>query len=296
MNPVDAILIHCLQSWVQRSWLVDNIVVFAGNSALLRGTVFATLLWWLWWRYRSERDRVIAAFMSSILAVVVARIIAGILPFRTRPLLDAALRFRPPFEGVHVYDGTGAIGWSAFPSDHAVLFFCLATGIFFVSRRLGVLSGLYALLAICFPRVYMGIHYPTDMLAGAILGVAIAYALQRIQVRRALADPILQWSEQNPAGFYTLAFLATSQMAGMFWEPAEIAWKMVHGLKFALAASSRPTITLLAAALLLLGSLIIFELGRSRRAVIRQLHVPGDRAAFAVSSGKKNTEQAVLRR
>ena len=296
MNPLDATLIHCLQSWVQRSWLADNIVVFAGNSFLLRGTVFAALLWWLWWRYQSERARVIAAFMSSILAVVVARIIAEILPFRTRPLLDATLRFRPPFEGVHLYDGAGAIGWSLFPSDHAVLFFCLATGIFFVSRRLGVLSGLYALLAVCFPRVYMGIHYPTDMLAGGILGIAIGYALQRIQIRRALADPILQWSEQNAAAFYTLAFLATSQMAGMFWEPAEIAWKMVHGLKFALVAPSRPTIALLAAALLLLGCLIIFELGRPRRAVIRQLHVPRDRDTFAVSSGKKNTEHALSRR
>jgi len=296
VNPVDATLLHWLQSCVQRSWFVDNIVVFAGNSSLFRGAVFAALLWWLWYRYQSERDRVIATFMSSILAVMVARIIARVLPFRTRPLLDAALRFRPPFDGTHFYNGAGFIGWSSFPSDHAVLFLCLATGVCFVSRRLGVLSGLYALLVICFPRVYMGIHYPTDILAGGTLGIAIGYALQHTQVRRALAQPILTWSEQHPAGFYTLAFLATSQMAQMFDEPRRIAQEMAHGLRFALASPDRPALALLSAALLLLGFLIIFELGRSRRAVIRQLHVPRDRGTFAVSSGKKNTEHAVLRR
>jgi len=264
VNPIDAALIHWLQSCVQRSWVVDNVIVSIEDSSFFQGGVFAALLWWLWWRYRSERSRVIAAFMSSILAVIVARIIAAIFPFRTRPLVDAPLQFRPPFEGTDLYDGAGLIRWSSFPSDHAVLFLCLVTGVFFVSRRLGVLSGLYALLVVCFPRIYMGIHYPTDILVGAMLGIAIGYALQCTPFRRALAQPLLGLSERYPAGFQTVAFLATVEMAEMFNEPRKIAVKIVRGLRVALASPHPQTIALFSAVLLLLGSWVIFRLGCSR--------------------------------
>lgn len=268
VNPIDATLVHWLQSCVQRSWLVDNIIVFLGDSSFLRGSVFAALLWWLWWRFRSDRDRVVAAFMSSILAVAVARTLAHLAPFRTRPLWDTSLQFRPALDGAGVYDGTGLINWSSFPSDHAVLFLCLATGVFFISRRLGILSGLYALLVVCFPRVYMGIHYPTDMLVGGMLGIAIGYASQCTPLRRTLAQPVIEWGDQHPAGFYTLAFLATFEMAELFNGLRMIAKGSVRGLRFALASPERPMVVLLLAVLVLLAGWAIFRLRRSSRTAV----------------------------
>jgi len=272
VNPIDATLVHLLQKFVQRSWVADTTIVFVGNSLLLRGSAFAALLWWLWWRYESERDRAIAAFMSSILAVIVARIIASLFAFRVRPLFDAALQFRAPFEGAHVYEGTDLIGWSSFPSDHAVLFVGLAAGVFFISRRLGMLSGLYAVMVVCLPRVYMGVHYPTDILAGGTIGIVLCCALQSAPLRRALARPIVRWSEKCPAGFYALAFLATSQMAGLFWELHTVARKLERGFRFALSSADRETIVLLSAGLLLSASWAIFRLARSGRGQADELH------------------------
>ena len=257
VNPIDATLIHWLQSWVQKSWLVDNIIVFVGDSYFLRGAVFAALLWWLWWRFRSNCDRVVATFMSSIVAVAVARTIAHIAPYRTRPLWDAAIQFRPAFDGAGVYDGTGLMNWSSFPSDHAVLFLCLATGIFFVSWRLGIFSGLYAVLVVCFPRVYTGVHYPTDILVGGMLGIAIGYALQCTPLRRAMAQPILEWSDKHPAGFYTLAFLATFEMAELFNGFRMIAKGSLRVLRLALVFPDRAMIVLFLAGLLPLGWAIL---------------------------------------
>jgi len=60
-----------------------------------------------------------------------------------------------------------------FPSDHAVLFFALATGLFMAHRKLGIAAYAWVIVAICFPRLYLGIHWPTDVIAGAAVGVAL---------------------------------------------------------------------------------------------------------------------------
>ncbi len=66
----------------------------------------------------------------------------------------------------------------SFPSGHAATSFaCAATLARFVPRRVGVLLYVLATL-IAFSRVYLGVHYPLDVLAGCVLGLAIATALR----------------------------------------------------------------------------------------------------------------------
>lgn len=65
----------------------------------------------------------------------------------------------------------------SFPSDHATGAFALATAVLFYNRRLGgALLVLGALLG--FSRVYVGTHYPGDVLGGALIGIAAACVLQ----------------------------------------------------------------------------------------------------------------------
>lgn len=70
----------------------------------------------------------------------------------------------------------------SFPSDHAVMAGAVAAGLFMVNRRLGVIASLLAAL-LAFARVYIGAHYPWDVLAGLALGAAVAlggwWALRR---------------------------------------------------------------------------------------------------------------------
>ena len=81
----------------------------------------------------------------------------------------------------------------SFPSGHATVAFACATVLALAVPRLAAL--LYALAAlIAFSRVYVGVHYPGDVLAGAVLGVALAIAL------RTLAGALRRSAPPTPPG------------------------------------------------------------------------------------------------
>lgn len=73
----------------------------------------------------------------------------------------------------------------AFPSDHAVMAGAVAAGLWLVSRRLGVVAGVAALVMAA-ARVYVGAHWPGDVLAGLLVGAAVSL-IGYLLVRRVLA-------------------------------------------------------------------------------------------------------------
>jgi undecaprenyl-diphosphatase len=80
---------------------------------------------------------------------------------------------------------------SSFPSGHAATSFaCAATLAPFASRTGAIV--LYVLAAaIAYSRVYVGVHYPLDVLAGAALGLLVATALRQLRaaLRRSRRSP-----------------------------------------------------------------------------------------------------------
>ena len=93
----------------------------------------------------------------------------------SRFVITELIRFwynRPrPFEVLeNVYKLLEHSGGGAFPSGHAAFFFALATIVFLYHRRLGSLFFAFALL-MSVSRVIAGIHWPSDILGGAVIGV-----------------------------------------------------------------------------------------------------------------------------
>ncbi len=69
----------------------------------------------------------------------------------------------------------------SFPSDHATMAGAVAVGLWLVDRRWGRPAVVAAVL-MAFTRVYVGAHYPTDVLAGLVLGGIVAAVGHRLVV------------------------------------------------------------------------------------------------------------------
>ena len=61
----------------------------------------------------------------------------------------------------------------SFPSDHATVAGAVAVGLLFANRRWGIIASVLAVV-MAFTRVYVGAHYPVDVLAGLALGGAVS--------------------------------------------------------------------------------------------------------------------------
>jgi membrane-associated phospholipid phosphatase len=208
-RDVCALINRAARHW---HWL-DQAVVVISESDLIKGGVVLAVFWAMWFRYAAARERLLAGLGGSLVALFIARVLAYVLPIRQRPLLEPSIHFVPPFG---LADQSNWTNWSSFPSDHAALFFAIVAGIWLANRRAGIFALLYAALAICLPRIYVGIHYPTDVLAGALIGIGAVALLQRW--RALWAKPLLRALERYPGWGYALFFLLTFQIATLFWD------------------------------------------------------------------------------
>jgi undecaprenyl-diphosphatase len=223
MFSLDHIVITFLNQYARRSPGFDRIIVLIAAEALLKGGVFMSLFAYAWFcsdspdSARRTKLVILATFAGTFLGLVLARGLCVALPFRLRPI--ATPGFVVP---AGIADST--VGWgeanSSFPSDHAVLFFGLSTGLFYLSWRLGVVGLSMALFVISLPRLYLGYHWPSDVVAGALLGAGFTLAAVGLVVAncrlRLVVDGTLAWAERHPGLFYAVAYLVSFEVVELF--------------------------------------------------------------------------------
>ena len=222
MNPFDAFFLHLINGLAGRSWTIDGLALALKTNDLFKGGVVTALLWWAWFQPGAEQPKrrraVLVTTAAAFTALLAGRLLAWSLPFRLRPLQN-------PEAGVNMAIGLSPMelsSWNSMPSDHAVLFFSLAAGLCFASRALGALALLHAVFVVCLPRVYLGLHYPSDILVGAMIGILIAWTAHSWGRLGRGADVVLGWERRQPAAFYAGFFLMTAQMSVLFTDLRDI--------------------------------------------------------------------------
>lgn len=218
MNAFDENILVFFNQFAFRSPLFDHTVRALADMYVFKGVLLIALLWWIWFAPfqtdQKNREIVIATLVGGFLALGIGRAMASLLPYRERPIYNSDLDLHFP-----VSDPTHYLrNWNAFPSDHAMLWIAVATGVFVFSRRVGTLALIYTVIFVCLPRIYLGLHHPTDIIAGAVLGFMVGLLMNWEPVRKRIARPMLKWSDSYPASFYMWGFLICYEMASQFDE------------------------------------------------------------------------------
>ncbi|MBV7696877.1 phosphatase PAP2 family protein [Streptomyces sp. TRM70350] len=171
----------------------DRGVEFVGEYGLLLAMVLLVL--WCWWTVRRRRGISGEEAAGSVAALVWAPLAAGIAVLVNVPIRGFVERPRPflQHEGLEVLI-SGKTDFS-FVSDHATIAMALGVGLFVAHRTFG-LVGIALALVEGFCRVYMGVHYPTDVVGGFALGTAVALLLSPVAM--ALLTPMMKAVERSP--------------------------------------------------------------------------------------------------
>jgi undecaprenyl-diphosphatase len=227
LERLDELFLLYINRPAGRSPLLDSVVFNIADSTILQGGAFVALYWWLWFERGPHRRDVVTGLIGGIVAVLVSRALQVGLPFHARPLHTPDVPVRLP---IGVSSDT-LNTFSSFPSDHAVLFFALALPLWTRSRALGLAAMAWTLLVICLPRLYLGYHWPSDVIAGAVVGLALMLALRPLIAATGLPDRVLRLEAAYPAAFYAAFCLVTLELAVMFYDLRHFALDAVHAAK-----------------------------------------------------------------
>ena len=220
---LDFALMHWLNQFVGRWPWFDLAVYHVSGSEFLKGIAVVTVYWYFLFEHGNRdtgpkeveaRATLLAVLILVVPAMLVARGLADLLPYRERPFFDPVLHFQWPY---HV-DADQFIRWSSFPSDHAALFSALAMGLFFRSKRVGSVVFAYVVLVTFVPRIYMGYHWPSDILAGFVLGILVAY-VALIPTVRHRSKQLYEECNKHSGLFAASLFLLTYEIGTLFEGP-----------------------------------------------------------------------------
>lgn len=210
------------------NWILVRLAGLEESNDLIKGALFFALYWYLWFRRGTDQERrrkaVLTVLFAAVVSIVVTRFVAFVAPFRVRPMDNPAL-IHPVYPVDFHYN---LERWSSFPSDTAAYFFVLAFGIAYLSRRLAIPVVLYTAIWVCLTRIYLGIHYASDVVVGAMIGSAVAWLSLKSNFLRSLAARSARVAETRPQLFYPIAFFCSFEMASVFGGLRDLGNRSIH--------------------------------------------------------------------
>jgi undecaprenyl-diphosphatase len=179
--------------FVRHDAIEDPVVAYVNAAELLFAAMLAVAFLLVGGhRRRATQRAAVAAGLSAGVALAIGQVVAR--------LVDRPRPFVADPGAVHLF--AHHVADPGFPSDHATAAFAIGVALLLRQRTWGIVVLVLASI-LAFGRVAMGVHYPSDVLAGALLGTLVAVALHRPWVRaqiNRLADGLGALRDRTAAG------------------------------------------------------------------------------------------------
>ena len=174
---IDTSLVHSLNSWALSH---QQLVAIAAND-LVYLVILLGGMWSLFHSYQYIRPFAFSQFLvrGVIDGLFVLLIPVGVATMISELISRLYLRQRPfvSLPGIQLLSPHSPDG--GMPSHHTVFMIGIATAIYIYNRSLGIILGLITLVS-AVARVAAGIHFPTDILAGLVIGIGFVLITNQI--------------------------------------------------------------------------------------------------------------------
>ncbi|KAB7648807.1 phosphatase PAP2 family protein [Polymorphobacter fuscus] len=210
--PIDDAISQAANSLAHRSIYLDYLMTQVFSAPTYKMLPIVMCLVVIWFRRDTPRRAAILAVAGGGVALVIARVTQNLGPYRPRPLHNPDLGLVDAYGQSPV----ALFEWSSFPSDHAALVFALSAGIWVGSRGLGAFAFAWSTLIVCLPRLYLGLHYASDLLGGALIGLGSVWLVARLRIDVFLLARVAALYSHRPGVANVIAFVLLFQLATLF--------------------------------------------------------------------------------
>lgn len=154
---IDTLLFQKINGLAGKKPVLDELAVFFASYLAYPLTILELIILW---QNKTNSRFVYQTIGAAILArLIIAEVLHCFFP-----------RQRPCAEG-RAKSLINCPESKSFPSGHATFYFSVAVSIFLFNQPIGLLL-LAATILIAFFRIFVGVHWPSDILAGAVIGIS----------------------------------------------------------------------------------------------------------------------------
>lgn len=170
VSGLDEKIFNGVNQFTGKNVCLDSAAIFFAEN--FQYFVVLLLVFILATNYRKYLKMAVAAVVAAVFSrFIVTEIIRFIFP-RIRPFVEKSVNILINYNSKE----------PSFPSGHAAFFFAMAMVVYFNSKKLGAAFFIFAFL-ISISRVFSGIHWPSDILAGALVGIFSGWLVYKISKR-----------------------------------------------------------------------------------------------------------------